>query len=102
MIRKPHACKLNSSPPPRNTARNPRTQSRKPERDNMDLGLKDKVALVAASSKGLGYGVARALAREGARVSICSRNEAEIKAAADRLKKETGAQVLATAFDVKD
>jgi 3-oxoacyl-[acyl-carrier protein] reductase len=68
----------------------------------MDLGLKDKVALVAASSKGLGYGVARALAREGARVSMCSRNKAEIAAAADRLKKETGAQVLATACDVKD
>src|SRR4051812_11724331 len=68
----------------------------------MDLGLKDKVALVAASSKGLGYGVARAMAHEGARVSICSRNETEVTAAAERLKKETGAKVMATACDLTD
>ena len=51
----------------------------------MDLGLKDKVALVAASSKGLGFGVARALAREGARVSMSSRDKASIDAAAANL-----------------
>ena len=39
----------------------------------MDLGLKGKVALLAAASKGLGFGTARALAREGAKASICSR-----------------------------
>ncbi|MEM6530707.1 MAG: hypothetical protein AAF653_20585 [Chloroflexota bacterium] len=43
----------------------------------MDLGLKDRVYLVAASSKGLGYGVAKALAGEGARVSLCSRTQAD-------------------------
>jgi len=42
----------------------------------MDLGLKGKVALVAAASKGLGFGVARAMATEGAQVSICSRDSA--------------------------
>ena len=42
----------------------------------MDLGLKDKVALVAAASKGLGYGIAKALAAGGAKVSLCSRSEA--------------------------
>jgi 3-oxoacyl-[acyl-carrier protein] reductase len=68
----------------------------------MDLGLIDRVALVAAASKGLGYGVARALAREGARVSICSRDESAVKTAAARLKNETGARVLATACDVRD
>ncbi len=68
----------------------------------MDLGLKDKVALVAASSKGLGFGVARALAREGARVSMSSRDKASIEAAASKLAKETGAQTLASACDMRD
>jgi 3-oxoacyl-[acyl-carrier protein] reductase len=66
----------------------------------MDLGLKDKVILVAAASKGLGFGVARAVAREGARVSMCSRDAAAIKAAGDTLAKETGAPILAMACDV--
>jgi 3-oxoacyl-[acyl-carrier protein] reductase len=68
----------------------------------MDLGLKDKVALVAAASKGLGFGIAQALAREGARVSICSRNQAEVQAAAEKLRAEAGAQVMAQACDVSD
>ncbi len=68
----------------------------------MDLGLKDKVALVAAASQGLGYGVARALAQEGARVSMCSHDEAAINSATSRLKAETGATVLATTCDVRD
>ena len=67
----------------------------------MDLGLKDKVALVAAASQGLGYGTARALAREGARVSICSHVAADIESAAARLSGETGADVLATECDVR-
>jgi 3-oxoacyl-[acyl-carrier protein] reductase len=66
----------------------------------MDLGLKGRVALVAAASKGLGYGVARALALEGAHVSICSRTEGEIQASAGALREETGAPVLATACDM--
>jgi 3-oxoacyl-[acyl-carrier protein] reductase len=66
----------------------------------MDLGLQGKVALVAAASKGLGFGVARALAREGAHVSICSRTREEVEAAAQRLRDETQAQVIATACDV--
>jgi 3-oxoacyl-[acyl-carrier protein] reductase len=66
----------------------------------MDLGLNGKVALVAAASKGLGYGVAQALAREGAKVSICSRTAEDVEAAAERLRQETGAEVLATACNV--
>ncbi len=66
----------------------------------MDLGLKGKVALVAAASKGLGFGVARALAAEGARVSICSRDADSVQAAAKKLTDETGADVLATTCDV--
>ena len=48
----------------------------------MDLGLKDKVAVVAAASQGLGKAVAMELAQEGARVAICSRSQANIDAAA--------------------
>lgn len=68
----------------------------------MELGLTGKVALVAAASEGLGYGAARALARESARVSICSRRKADIDTAAARLTEETGAEVLASACDVRD
>jgi 3-oxoacyl-[acyl-carrier protein] reductase len=48
----------------------------------MDLGLKDCRAFVAGASKGLGKACAKALAGEGARVFICSRNGAELKRAA--------------------
>lgn len=68
----------------------------------MDLGLKDKVALIAASSKGLGYGVARALAAEGAKVSLCSRTEEDINAAAKTLADEYGVDTLATACNVRN
>lgn len=66
----------------------------------MDMGLNGKVALVAASSKGLGFGVAQALAREGAKVSLCARNEEEVKQAAERLKAETGAETMGMACDM--
>lgn len=67
----------------------------------MDLGLKDKVALVAASSKGLGYGIAQALAADGAKVSLCSRSADEVAAAADKIAKDCGVETLATACDVR-
>jgi 3-oxoacyl-[acyl-carrier protein] reductase len=66
----------------------------------MDLGLQGKIALVSAASKGLGYGVARALAREGARLAICSRDSANVERAAQTLRDETGAEVLAAVCDV--
>lgn len=66
----------------------------------MDLGLTGKVALVAAASKGLGYGVARAMAQNGAKVSICSRTQADIDAAARTLRDETGADVVGIACDM--
>jgi 3-oxoacyl-[acyl-carrier protein] reductase len=66
----------------------------------VDLGLTGKIALVAASSKGLGKASALALAREGARVTICARNSAELEAAADEIRAETGAPVLAVPADL--
>lgn len=68
----------------------------------MDLGLAGKVGLVAAASKGLGYGVARALAREGARVSICARDETALRDAEARLRADTGAEVMSVPCDMKD
>ena len=67
----------------------------------MDLGLKDKVALVAASSKGLGYGIAKALAANGAKVSLCSRSAADVAAAAETIASDCGVDTLATACDVR-
>ena len=67
----------------------------------MDLGLRDKVALVAASSKGLGFGVAKALAADGAKVSLCSRSADEVAAAAKSLADDYGAETLASACDVR-
>lgn len=66
----------------------------------MDLGLGGKVAMVAAASKGMGRASARGLAREGARVSICARTEADLQQTADEIRRETGAEVLAMTVDV--
>jgi len=64
----------------------------------MNLGLADRVAIVAAASSGLGKAVAQGLAAEGARVAICSRNEDRVQAAA----RETGDGAFAQAVDVTD
>lgn len=68
----------------------------------MDLGIKDKVAIVAAASSGLGKATAMELAAEGARVAIIARNEAQLQCAASEIQSATGAEVLATAGDVTD
>ncbi len=66
----------------------------------MDLGLKDRVAVVAASSQGLGKAVALGLAREGAKLALCARTQATLDAAAREIRGETGAEVMARAVDV--
>ncbi|MDX1521257.1 MAG: SDR family NAD(P)-dependent oxidoreductase, partial [Anaerolineae bacterium] len=66
----------------------------------MDLGLRDKIALVAASSKGLGRASAEAIAAEGSKVTICARNEADLKATREAIVFATGAEVLAVPADM--
>jgi len=68
----------------------------------MDLGLKDKRAFVAGSSRGLGFATALGLAKEGCKVAINSRNEEKIKAAAETITNETGTQAYGFAGDVSD
>jgi len=67
----------------------------------MDLGLNGKVAMVAGASKGLGFAVARRLAKEGSQVSIASRDTTSIQSAKSRIEKETGSGVLACTADVR-
>ena len=66
----------------------------------MDLGLKDRVAAVAAASQGLGFASALALAREGVRLGICSRSEDNLRMAADRITQDTGAEVFTVVADL--
>ncbi len=69
---------------------------------HMDLGLKNRVALVAASSQGIGRATAEAFAAEGCRVAMCARNRKTLDAAAEKIRKQYNAEILAEAFDVTD
>jgi 3-oxoacyl-[acyl-carrier protein] reductase len=64
----------------------------------MDLGIKDRVAMVAAASKGLGKACAMALAQEGCKVSICGRNSVELERT--RSEIEARGDTLAMVADV--
>jgi 3-oxoacyl-[acyl-carrier protein] reductase len=66
----------------------------------VDLGLRDRVALVGGSSRGLGYAVAHELAVAGCRVVICARSADAVHDAAGRLRAETSAEVVAVAADL--
>jgi len=66
----------------------------------MDSGLKNRVAIVAASSQGIGRATAEAFAAEGCKVAMCARNEAALTQAGDAIRKRYGVEVLADAFDV--
>jgi 3-oxoacyl-[acyl-carrier protein] reductase len=68
----------------------------------MDMGLKERVALVAASSQGIGRATAEAFAAEGCRVALCARNAEALQAAAGRIRERYKVDVLAEAFDVTD
>jgi 3-oxoacyl-[acyl-carrier protein] reductase len=66
----------------------------------MDLGLHGRSAVVTASSRGLGFAAASAIAREGAAVMICSRNRRAILAAAGEIRRSTGSVVVPVVADV--
>jgi 3-oxoacyl-[acyl-carrier protein] reductase len=66
----------------------------------MNLGLTNKIALVAAASRGLGRAVAEELATEGASLVICGRETKTITETAASIAESTGAHVLAVAADV--
>jgi 3-oxoacyl-[acyl-carrier protein] reductase len=68
----------------------------------MDLGLKNRVALVAASSQGIGQATAAAFAAEGCRVAMCARNPQTLQAAVENITEQYSAEVFAEAFDVTD
>jgi 3-oxoacyl-[acyl-carrier protein] reductase len=68
----------------------------------MDLGLTNKVALVAAASRGLGRAVAEELAAEGAHLVLCSRSEEKINQAAKEIADAHSAKVLAAVADVSN
>lgn len=68
----------------------------------MDLGLKDKRAFIAGSSRGLGYATALTLAREGCCVVINSRDAEKVQSAAATIARETGTQAYGIAGDVSE
>jgi 3-oxoacyl-[acyl-carrier protein] reductase len=66
----------------------------------MDLGISDKVAIVAASSRGLGKQAALALASEGAKLALCARTEEPLRETAGEIRKRYGVDVYSMPVDV--
>lgn len=66
----------------------------------MDLGIRGKVALVAASSKGLGRAVAEELAAEGVNLVLCARGKETLRATAETIRQNAKVKVIDVAADV--
>lgn len=66
----------------------------------MDLGIRGKVALVSASSRGLGRAIAEELAAEGVNLIVCARGEEALRKTADEIRKRSGVEVIDVAADV--
>ena len=68
----------------------------------MNLGLLDRVAIVTGASRGIGKAIAFGLAKEGARVAICSRNEKQLLESAKEIRTNTGMQVFPLQTDLTE
>lgn len=68
----------------------------------MDLGIRGKVALVSASSRGLGRAIAEELAAEGVNLVVCARGEDALRKTAEEIRKRSGVEVVDVAADVSD
>jgi 3-oxoacyl-[acyl-carrier protein] reductase len=68
----------------------------------LDLGLKDRNVIVAASSDGIARAAAEKFAAEGANVAMCSRDQAKLNAAAAQIRERSQVRVLAEILDVTD
>ena len=69
------------------------------EADKVDMGLTDKLALVAGGSRGIGKAIALDLAREGADVAIAARNAEQLERTAAEIRDETGRRAIPLVFD---
>jgi|ERR1041385_549528 len=68
----------------------------------METGLRGRVAIVAGSSQGIGLATAEAFAAEGCHIAMCARNATKLETAAENIRAQSKAEVLAQAFDVTD
>ena len=68
----------------------------------METGLRNRVAIVAASSQGIGRASALALAAEGAHLALCARNPDALKAVAEEARRQHGVSVYTDTLDVAD
>ncbi|MCP4398728.1 MAG: SDR family oxidoreductase [bacterium] len=66
----------------------------------MDLGLKDKVAVITGGSIGIGRSVAEGLAQEGVHLALCARNEERLLQVAEEIHKKSGVKVIGVKTDV--
>ncbi|MDB4990409.1 MAG: short-chain dehydrogenase/reductase [Myxococcaceae bacterium] len=67
----------------------------------MELGIRDRVAIVAASSRGLGRAVAEALAADGARLALCSQSRENVERTAEEIRKRFEVEVFARPVDLE-
>ncbi len=68
----------------------------------METGLRNRVAIVAASSQGIGRAAVQGFAAEGCHIAMCARSQPALQQAAERIQQQYNVRVLAEAFDVTD
>src|SRR5881227_3575286 len=86
----------------RRDRRQPDASGRRYNAIRMETGLKGRVAIVAASSQGIGRATAEGFAAEGCRIAMCARNRASLDQAADKISAQHHTEVFAEALDVTD